>query len=236
VIAFEAFYAAPELVTRHAPVLMTGGPLIGAAAAAMAPNSRWAWMISVGGAIFAAWMALAVAGEVARRDVVDYAIGGFLPPLGIAFRIDAFGAAVTLLICFIGVLTALYSGHALNAEVRTEKHPLVQAAFLLCLAGMLGVVATGDAFNAFVFLEIASVSAYALVATGERNDRRALPAAFNYLIMGTIGATFYVVGVGFLYAATGTLNMADIAGRVATLTDTRASCRQASPSSSSGLG
>jgi multicomponent Na+:H+ antiporter subunit D len=221
VIAFETFYAAPELLTKHAAVLMIGGPLIGAAAAALAPNSRGAWMISVGGAVFAAWMALAVAGEVARREVVDYAIGGFLPPLGIAFRIDGLGATMALLVSFMGVLAALYSGHALDAEVRTEKHPLVQAALLLCIAGMLGVVATGDAFNAFVFLEIASVSGYALVAVGGRNDRRALPAAFNYLIMGTIGATFYVVGVGFLFGATGTLNMADIAGRVATLTDNR---------------
>lgn len=220
-IAFETFYAAPPLLTAHAPVLLVVGPLIGAAAAALAPNSRWAWMISVGTAIFAGWMALCVAGEVARRGVVDYAIGGFLPPLGIAFRIDALGATMALLLSFIAILAALYSGHALNAEVREEKQPLVQAGFLLCAGGMLGVAVTGDAFNAFVLLEIASVSAYALVAIGERRDRRALPAAFNYLIMGTIGATFFIVGVGFLYAATGTLNIADIAARVATLTDSR---------------
>jgi multicomponent Na+:H+ antiporter subunit D len=222
VIAFETFYAAPELLAKHAPILLAAGPLIGAAAAAMAPNSRWAWMISVGGAIFAGWMALAVAGEVARRGVVDYAIGGFLPPLGIAFRIDALGASMALLISFIGIMAALYSGHALYAEVREEKHPLVQAGFLLCVGGMLGIVVTGDAFNAFVFLEIASLAAYALVAVGERGDRRALPAAFNYLVFGSIGAAFFVIGVGFLYAATGTLNMADIAGRVATLTESRA--------------
>ncbi|MEM8921777.1 MAG: proton-conducting transporter membrane subunit, partial [Pseudomonadota bacterium] len=81
---------------------------------------------------------------------------------------------------------------------------------------------TGDAFNLFVFLEISSISTYVLVALGASRDRRALPSAFNYLIMGTIGATFFVIGVGFLYAATGTLNMADIAARIAVMEENRA--------------
>jgi multicomponent Na+:H+ antiporter subunit D len=93
---------------------------------------------------------------------------------------------------------------------------------LLCLAGFLGLVSTGDAFNAFVFLEVSSIGTYALVAAGERRDRRALPAAFNYLIMGTIGATFYVIGIGFLYGATGTLNMADMAAHLSILGDNTA--------------
>lgn len=221
-ISFETLYAAPLELIKHAPVLLVAGPLMGACAAALAPNSRWAWMISVAASIFAAWMALCVAGEVARKGVVDYAIGGFAPPLGIAFRIDWLSAMMGLLISFISVLAALYSGHALRAEVREEKHGLFQAGFLLCQAGLLGVVSTGDAFNAFVFLEVASIGTYALVALGADRDRRALPAAFNYLIMGTIGATFFVIGVGFLYAATGTLNMADIATRLVTLSDSRA--------------
>ena len=69
--------------------------------------------------------------------------------------------------------------------------------YLLCLTGLLGITVTGDAFNAFVFLEISSLSTYVLIALGR--DRRALLAAFQYLIMGTIGATFYVIGVGLLY-------------------------------------
>jgi multicomponent Na+:H+ antiporter subunit D len=221
VISFETLYAAPPQLMAHAPVLLVAGPLVAAAAAALAPNSRWAWMISVGASIFASWMALCVLGEVARRGVVDYALGGFAPPIGIAFRIDALGAMMALLISSIGILAALYSGHALRSEVRHEKHTLFQAGFLLCQAGLLGLVSTGDAFNAFVFLEISSIGTYALVAIGANRDRRALPAAFNYLVMGTVGATFFVIGLGFLYAATGTLNMADLAARLATLSDSR---------------
>ena len=73
---------------------------------------------------------------------------------------------------------------------------------------------TADAFNLFVFLEISALSAVTLVAMGAGVDRRALVAAYNYLIIGAIGATFYVIGVGFCYAVTGTLNMADLAQRL----------------------
>jgi len=219
VIAFETLHAAPPALTAHAPLLMVVAPLIAACAAALAPSARISWMISVTGSVFATWMALAVAGEVARRGVVDYVIGGFAPPLGIALHIDGLGVMVALLVSSAGVMASLYSGHSLTTEVGAEKHTLVQSGFLLCQTGLLGLVATGDAFNAFVFLEVSSIGTYALVAIGEKRDRRALPAAFNYLIMGTIGATFYVIGIGFLYAATGTLNMADMAARLATLDD-----------------
>lgn len=216
---FEAIYVAPQALTAQAPILVIAGPLIGACAAALSPGARTGWMISVLTAAFALWMSVAVAGEVAREGVVDYALGGFAPPMAIALRIDALGAAMALLISSVGLLGALYSGHALVSEVRAEKHTLFQSGYLLCLAGFLGLVFTGDAFNAFVFLEVSSIGTYALVAVGEARDRRALPAAFNYLIFGTIGATFYVIGIGFLYAATGTLNLADMAVRLATLGD-----------------
>ncbi len=216
----DALYVAPPALTAQAPILLVVGPLMAACATALAPSSRASWMIGVAGSVFAAWMALALAGEVARQGAVAYVIGGFPPPMGIAFHVDALGALMALLISSIGVVAALYSGHALDAEVRPEKHSLVQAGLLLCQAGLLGLVCTGDAFNAFVFLEVSSIGTYALVAVGEKRDRRALPAAFNYLILGTIGATFYVIGIGFLYAATGTLNMADMAARLVTLTGT----------------
>ncbi|HVY88551.1 MAG TPA: monovalent cation/H+ antiporter subunit D family protein, partial [Hyphomonadaceae bacterium] len=193
-IGFDALYVAPVQLTAQAPVLMAAGPLIGACAAAMSPNARWGWMITVTASVFAGWMALAVAGEVARHGVVNYAIGGYAPPLGIAFRIDGLGAMMALLISFIAVMAALFSGHSLDAEVPKPRHRLFLSGFLLCETGLLGVVATGDAFNAFVFLEVSSIGTYALVAMGAGIDRRALPAAFNYLVMGTIGATFFVVG------------------------------------------
>ena len=90
---------------------------------------------------------------------------------------------------------------------------------MLCLAGLLGMTITGDAFNLFVLLEISSLSSYTLISLGR--DRRALTASFQYLIMGTIGATFILIGVGLMYALTGTLNMADLATRIPALQGSR---------------
>jgi multicomponent Na+:H+ antiporter subunit D len=202
-------YVAPPEIAAHAAALTIVIPLMAACAAMMAPNARWSWMIASVASVLAGWMALALVGEVARHGAVDYAMGGFLPPMGIALRIDALSALMLLVISFVGVMASIASGHFLKAEVRPGKHQLYQAGVLLCMSGLIGMVATGDAFNAFVMLEVSSIGTYALIATGQ--DRRALPAGFNYLIMGTVGATFYVFGVGLLYAATGTLNMADMA-------------------------
>jgi len=91
--------------------------------------------------------------------------------------------------------------------------------YLLCLAGLLGITITGDAFNIFVFLEISSLSTYVLIALGR--DRRALVASYQYLIMGTIGATFVVIGIGLLYLMTGTLNIADMGKRIDAVQATR---------------
>jgi multicomponent Na+:H+ antiporter subunit D len=91
--------------------------------------------------------------------------------------------------------------------------------YLVAMTGLLGIAITGDAFNAFVFLEVSSLSSYALIAMGR--DRRALVAAYQYLIVGTIGAGFYVIGVGFIYMMTGTLNLALIAERIVDVETTR---------------
>ena len=130
---FEAIYVAPPALTAQAPILVVAGPLIGACAAALCPGPRTAWMVSVLTAAFALWKAVAVAGEVAREGVIDYALGGFAPPMGIALRIDALGATMALLIATVGALGALYSGHALASEVMPEKHALFQAGYLVCL-------------------------------------------------------------------------------------------------------
>jgi multicomponent Na+:H+ antiporter subunit D len=124
-----------------------------------------------------------------------------------------------LLVALIGFVVALYSRVSISAEIAPDHQYLYYAMFVLCLTGLLGMAATGDAFNLFVFLEIASLSTYVLIALGR--DRRALMAAYQYLITGTIGATFIVIGVGLVYLETGTLNLADMATRLPELTDQR---------------
>jgi multicomponent Na+:H+ antiporter subunit D len=88
-----------------------------------------------------------------------------------------------------------------------EKTVYFCCLYLLQVTGLLGIVVTGDVFNLYVFLEIASLAGYALIAIGEDG---APFASFNYMIYGTIGACFYLLGVGYLYIVTGSLNMADL--------------------------
>ncbi|MGH7254821.1 MAG: monovalent cation/H+ antiporter subunit D family protein [Nitrospirales bacterium] len=170
----------------------------------------WGFTLVVG------WVTLAVAililQMVLASGPVSYDLGGWAAPWGIEYRIDVVNAFVLLIVAGIGALVLPFAKTSVEQEIPRERIALFYAAYLLCLTGLLGIVVTGDAFNLFVFLEISSLSSYILISQGR--DRRALTAAFQYLIMGTIGATFIVIGVGLLYMMTGTLNMADLSVRV----------------------
>jgi multicomponent Na+:H+ antiporter subunit D len=140
---------------------------------------------------------------------ISYELGGWEPPWGIEYRIDAVNAFVALVVAAIAAITLPYALLSAEQEIPEEKTPLFYSAMLLCLTGLLGITQTGDIFNVFVFLEISSLSTYALISLGRQ--RQALTSAYQYLIMGTIGATFYLIGVGLVYSQTGTLNMQDLA-------------------------
>ncbi len=205
---------APAALVAHASVLLVVFTLLASGVAAFMPNGRLAWLIAVAATGLSLLCAVVLADAVAGGAVVSYELGGWAPPIGIEFRVDGLNALFLFIVTGIAFLAAIFSWPTVEAEVRAEQRPLFYTAYLICVTGLSGVAITGDAFNMFVFLEISSISTYVLVAMGARRDRRALPAAFNYLIMGTIGATFFVIGVGFLYAATGTLNMDDMSSRL----------------------
>ncbi|MEM1146214.1 MAG: monovalent cation/H+ antiporter subunit D family protein [Pseudomonadota bacterium] len=215
----------PAPYAAHAPALAVAVPMLLAPIAAFMPNGRLAWLLSIFATGISLLMSVTLLAQVRSLEggaVLSYAMGGWTPDAGIEFRIDALNSMVLLLVSAIGFLAAIFSWPTVVAEVRAAKRAMFFAAYLVCFTGLLGVASTGDAFNLFVFLEISSIATYVLVALGARRDRRALPAASNYLLMGTIGASFFVVGVGFLYAATGTLNMAELAYRLQPLQDNKA--------------
>jgi multicomponent Na+:H+ antiporter subunit D len=139
-------------------------------------------------------------------------MGGWAAPWGIEYRIDEVSALVLLVVAGVGAVVLPFARDSVEREVEPGRIPYLYSALLLCLTGLLGITVTGDVFNLFVFLEISSISAYALIAMGP--DRRSLHAAYKYLIMGSIGATFIVIGIGMMYVMTGTLNMADLAERL----------------------
>lgn len=149
---------------------------------------------------------------------VSYAFSGWPPPLGIEWVLDGLSALVMILVSFMGLFTVLYAGPGVQTTYSKKVVP-IYTLILLLISALTGMVMAGDLFNLFVFLEVASLSAYALVALA---GGRAMLSSFRYLILGTIGASFYLLGVGYLYAATGTLNMVDLSHRLTDLLDSRA--------------
>ena len=206
-------------MSAHLPVLQLLAPLLAAPVCALLRSARAASAL----AVLASWTTLAVAlallAEVRVAGVVSYAIGGWVPPIGIEYRVDMVNAWVLVIVGTVASVVSPYMIASVGSEVERRRIPLFYAAYLLCLTGLLGIAVTGDVFNVFVFLEISSLSAYALIAMGTR--RRALTAAFRYLVMGSVGATFIVIGIGLLYVMTGSLNMADLAALLPEVWDSR---------------
>lgn len=205
----------------HLPLLTVAVPLLCAPVCVIIGHGRAAGLLALVASLISFLFSGYLLLQVMDGSSISYALGGWSPPLGIEYRIDAANALVLWLISAISSLVLLYAPASIAHEIKKVSHTLFYCCYLLCFAGLLGVVATGDAFNIFVFLEVSSLSTYVLIAMGAERDRRALTAAYDYLIMGTIGATFFVIGIGFLYMATGTLNMADLSERLAGLGDNR---------------
>lgn len=200
------------MLAAQYPVLPVIVPLLSAPIAALMPNRSLAWIMAslVSALVFATAVALTVI--VSAHGMISYEVGGWPAPYGIEVRVDSFSVVMLLVISGASTL-ALISGKAsIDAQIPSDRQPLFFAAWLLALAAYSGIAIAGDAFNIFVFMEISSLAGYVLIANGP--DRRALPATFKYLVMGTIGASFYLIGVGLVYMMTGTLNIADLHARL----------------------
>jgi len=206
-------------MTQHLPVLLVVVPLVAAPIAALLNRPRLSWAVAVGATLWALYAALELLSQTMVSGAIHYELGGWTAPYGIEYVVDAANAWVVVIVALIGALVTPYARKSVEREITKDRIPLFYAAFILCLTGLLGIAVTGDVFNVFVFLEISSLSAYALIALG--NDRRALTASFQYLIMGSVGATFIVIGIGLMYVMTGTLNMADLADRLPEVASSR---------------
>lgn len=197
------------MIFEHFPILIVIPLLLGAMISA--PIGIWKRNLSYPIALTASFIALffSIAGMilVLNTGIHHYYLGNWIPPIGIEYVVDHLSAFVVLIVNSIGFLVMIYSHRSLQREINNKEVPF-HAVALLYLAGMSGMVVTGDMFNLYVFLEIASLSAYALASVG---GKRAPASAFRYLMLGTIGASFYLLGLGFLYLVTGSLNMLDTA-------------------------
>jgi multicomponent Na+:H+ antiporter subunit D len=152
-----------------------------------------------------------IALDATRSGPLRVFLGGWPAPLGIEWSLDFLGALMTSLVSCSAAIVLLGAGPLVRAELE-KREVSFYACSLLLISGLIGMASTADLFNFYVHLEVSALSAYALVGAGGRGAPR---AAIRYLIVGTLGASLYLLGVGFLYAATGSLNMADVATRLA---------------------
>ena len=205
-------------MTAHLPVLIVVIPLM---TAAMIPlvarlSTRAARALSI-----IAYVAIFGCAVSALLRVLDgspwhYHLGGWPPPWGIEYVIDPLSGTMAVLVSFVALLVFVYAD-AQRRQRPGSRTGLFDGLFMLLVAGLLGIIVTGDMFNLYVFLEISSLAAYGLLSAG---GVRAVVATFRYLLLGTIAGSFYLLGTGYLYALTGTLNMADLTAQLPTMVGT----------------
>ena len=178
------------------------------------------WSKSISLTILAAMVLVSILNlhNVVNHGEVRYVFSGWTAPLGIEWVADGLASVILVLLSVLGLLGVVFTGptspKALGGRI-VHYYTLI----LLFFSALTGIVFAGDLFNIFVFLEVAAISSYALIGVA---GGRALFAAFRYLILGTIGASIYLLGVSYLYAVTGTLNMADMADKLPLLLGSKA--------------
>ena len=178
------------------------------------------WSKSISLTILAAMVLVSILNlhNVVNHGEVRYAFSGWTAPLGIEWVADGLASVILVLLSVLGLLGVVFTGptspKALGGRI-VHYYTLI----LLFFSALTGIVFAADFFNIFVFLEVAAISSYALIGVA---GGRALFAAFRYLILGTIGASIYLLGVSYLYAVTGTLNMADMADKLPFLLGSKA--------------
>lgn len=203
----------------HLPALLVVIPMAVAPLVAVLPSrSGLGYGLATVTAALTFLVAVLLASQVAEQGALAYEMGSWPVPFGIGLMVTPFSAVMALIISGGSLAALLWGAKSLENEMGREHHALFLSCWLLASSGLLGIVVTADAFNAFVFMEISSLASYVLVAAGP--NRQALTAAFKYLVTGSLGATFYLIGVGYLYMMTGTLNFSDLAARLPEVSET----------------
>lgn len=208
---------------KHLPALLIVIPLLVAIITPIIGRLHWvlSWYAVTITTFISFVISLLLLQTVSAQGRISYWMSGWEPPFGIEYAVDDLNAYVLIIISFMAFAGAIYSRKNIDVEIEDEtRKPLFYTIYLLHVTGLMGMVVTGDIFNIYVLLEITSLTGYALIALGKK--RQALVAGYNYLVMGTVGATFFLLGIGYLYLMTGTLNIADIAARLPEFYQTKA--------------
>lgn len=180
----------------------------------LARDAKRTAQVSVGSALLNVGIAFGMFGLVSQRGTLVLAMGGWAPPYGIVYVADAFAA---LLVCVVGIVALACLVFSRDKVCSPEPFPHAFVHFLL--AGMYGALLTGDLFHLFVCFEVMLLASYALMTHGKTRKvvwRRA-PFALNYAVINVVSSIFFLVSLAYVYGTLGTLNMAQLAQRLAML-------------------
>ncbi len=191
-------------------MVILAAPLLAAFAVNLLGRLSRAWIapLTLGALGISTLASVGILFQVLGEGTIRYTVGNWSPPFGIELVVDPLSALMLLLVSSVALVATVSALKSVQLEMEGREH-LFFTLYLILIAGLVGLVLTADAFNLYVLLEITSITSYGLIAMGRG---RAVLSSFNYIIMGSIGASFYLLGVGYLYILTGSLNMADIAG------------------------
>ena len=188
----------------HIPILIIISPLL--AAFLVLLTRKYKIILAISSLITSILFISTLSSRILSGDKVTYHLGGWQGPLGISLVIDGLSFFFSLIVLGLGLLVIIYS----IPERRYGR--TYYFLLLISLSSMIGISYTADIFNMYVFYELLSLAVYLLIAYNKKG--MALRASFNYLIMGGVGLSFFLLGIGFLYAMTGTLDIYHIAERL----------------------
>jgi len=193
------------------PVLFIAIPLL---AAFLIPLLGFLWKESIRilpGLVLLYLLILSVnlMGHVIHTGTIVEMIAGWTPPWGINLVYSPLTGLLTTIMILLGLIIWIYSYRFKNIDFEEAKKYFIL--FMMLITGSVGIVLTGDIFNQFVFIEITSISAYALTAFYKGRD--SAEASFKYLMIGSLSSMFLLLAIILIYSQLGTLNMADIASK-----------------------
>jgi multicomponent Na+:H+ antiporter subunit D len=207
-------------MTRHLPAILFLLPLGSAICLPLIGIKHRQWCRPIAMLILAGMALVSIANlmGILQAGTIRYEFGGWAAPVGIEWVADPLSSVMIVTLSLMALVCVLFIGSTIFPNLGSRTVPFYTLVLLL-VAGLAGMIFSGDLFNLFVFLEMSALCGYALVGLA---GGKALMAGFRYLILGTVGASLYLLGMGYLYAVTGTLNMADLAQRVPPLVDSKA--------------
>ena len=196
-------------MSSHFPALVIIVPLLAAFVIVIAGwlNKKYCLPLAIGSLGVSLSMSIAMLATVIASGPIRYRLAGWAPPWGIEYVVDHLSALVLVLVGAVAFINLIATREIVQNDF-PRRIGSFYGLYTLFVTGLLGVVITGDVFNLFVLLEITALTGYALIGMGKSH---AALSSLNYIFMGTIGASFYLLGIGYLYLATGSLNMADLA-------------------------